>query len=760
MILLAAVVFFGYNRDSAAGTPLAADGYVLRVTDDSVERAYFGASTAYRADYPTGFRFTDVQGNVISVAPETYLHYSNEAVGATADGILLDVETLDRSGLTPFYRVNTGSVVTRAEDGAYRIEDETGTVPLGTALYKLSDTTYLILSDTLTLQLSAGNTVNVEGYLEISYIDKNVIRLVSADSVWYTIATDAEVIAPNGTRCCLADKRVRDADGNVLLKMSEILLDADAAVEVLPGEDIEWVVPRFDITTVDGDDGTSGDDGVEGVEGEQGVEGAAGTDGTSGASGAAGAAGATGGTAGTGDDDSIVMPDFLLSAFAVDDTGFTGTLTVADPEDRIRDDDAYNCIYVVELATGRKTLVDSTFRSATDTYSFLSTVEGTVELTGLKTDTRYRLVVCSAYEVDGTMFERVFISKEFTTDSLGLELTNSYATETADTVRLTKKEYSAATGARLVLYKASDFVSSDSETERLAAVDLDAADLLLTGKEITFDSTVIGTDLTPDTEYIVVLKSRDGSGAYVVSEELLTFTTLKTMPVIEAPLVVTDQRSSVFTLTPKITSDPHNSIVKYTYEIYNALTGEYLTSVSTDSSEAYTLPIDGYRIERDVFYKARLKVLCDDNEKKVELTSGFSNEFIMRGTGYPFATFSYETTYVDGNGVEQPLTPQEASSFSRVNGTLHIEFNGSNITVGNSAAAAVNPLKVRITSLDQYEEVHFYYLDDTDLDPTQYANKFLDLPIVRNGLKADSSYIISVYGTATSATGWVRKRTF
>lgn len=672
---------------------------------------------------------------------------------------MIDLDTLGQSGFTPYYRLGAGSVLLRAADGAYEVTGSSGTVPIGAALYKLSDTRYLIGSDRLTLQLSAGNTVEAEGYVEVTYIDSSVIRLVSADGVYYTVASDAEVVTPSGVRCCLADKRVRDSADNVLFKMSEVLLDADAAIEVLPGEDVEWVVPRFDITTVDGDDGKSGDDGIEGEQGAEGVsgadgtEGTSGTSGTSGASGASGSAGATGGTAGSSGEEGIVMPDFLLTDFSVGDTGFTGELTVTDGDDLLRDDDSYNSIYVVELATGRETLVESTFRSATDTFSFLSAVNGTIELSGLKTDTRYRLVVRSSYEANGVTFQRVFVSKEFSTDSMGLELKNAYATQISGTVRLIKKDYSSAEGARLVLYLKSAFVSSASEEERLAAVDLDRTDLLLSGKDITFDSLNVGADLTPNTEYVVVLKARDSSGGYVTSESLLTFTTLKALPEIEAPVVVTDQRNSVFTLTPKIVSDLHGSIEKYTYEIYNALTGDYIKSVTTTSSEPYTLTIDGYQIERDVFYKARVRVACNDNEKIVELTSGFSNEFVMRGTGYPYVSFSYETTYVDAAGTERPLAPNELSSFSRVNGTLYIGFNGAAITIGNGAEQGLNPLKVAITSLEDYRETRFYYLDGTDLNIDQYNNKFLEIPIVRNGLKADASYLISVYGTVDLGDG-------
>lgn len=763
-VLMGAMVFYGYSRSADANATFPGDGYVLQVSDDEAERVWFAAGKSYADRYPSGVCFTDVQGAQVEVHSATFLHYTNDAIGAFTDGILLDMEDLG-SDVTPFFRMGRGSVVTRAQDGTYSLSDGDADIPIGTVLYKLSESTYLIASDRLTIRLSDASTELVEGYVEITYMDSSVIRIVTENKVFYTIASASEIVTATGLRLCLAEKRVRDANDEIMFKLSEMLLDTDAAIEILPGERTEWVVPTFNITTVDGEDGDEGEDGKQGVAGvsgkagENGTGGTGGTAGASGSGGASGATGATGGTAGSSGDTSVVLPDFLLTDFAVTDTGFTGGITIGGNYDLLTDSDAYNKIYVEELATGRKTLVDSSFRLPNDSYSFVGAVNGDVSLAGLKLDTRYRLVIQSAYEVDGVEYERVFLSKEFRTDSIGASMENLYATETSGTIRVTKKAYSTAVGVHLSLYRKADFVSpGESDPGYVGAIVWDCRQPLqsVVG-DITFSGAPdsLGQDLTPNTEYIVVLRATNEGGLQTTSQDMLTFRTLKTLAVLDAPVVVTDQRNSVFTITPKIISDPHNGIKRYSYAIYNALTDQLVKTVKADSGDPYTLVIDGFKIERDVFYKARLIAEFDDNEKTVELTSAFSNSFIMRGTGYPYATFTYTSTYTGNNGQEVALSPAQKSSFSRVNGMLYINFNGAKLRIADNYHSGVDALKVTITSLTDYSETRFYYLesDDMDLNNDQFANGFLEIPIERNGLKADASYLISVRGTVDLGDG-------
>ena len=106
-ILLAAVLYYSFDRNSSAGTAFLSDGYYLEVGgDDTVQRVYFAGGDTYRARYPEGYRFADVQGTATDAAADTFLHYNNDAIGSFSDGIVVDLETLGQSGFTPYYRLS------------------------------------------------------------------------------------------------------------------------------------------------------------------------------------------------------------------------------------------------------------------------------------------------------------------------------------------------------------------------------------------------------------------------------------------------------------------------------------------------------------------------------------------------------------------------------------------------------------------------------------------------------------------------------
>ncbi len=73
-ILLAAVLYYSFDRSSNAGTAFLSDGYLLEVgEDDTVQRVYFAAGDTYRARYPEGYRFSDVQGTATDAEAATFL---------------------------------------------------------------------------------------------------------------------------------------------------------------------------------------------------------------------------------------------------------------------------------------------------------------------------------------------------------------------------------------------------------------------------------------------------------------------------------------------------------------------------------------------------------------------------------------------------------------------------------------------------------------------------------------------------------------
>lgn len=785
-VLFGGVAIYGTSQVKSAEQQFVASGYILDGAENR-ENGYaklsFEAGTTYRTGYPDSVIFKDTAGIEVATDKTAFLHFSDGSLSALTDGVIVDLNNMT-GGVLNNFRINAGTVLER-RDNSYVIESLSGTIYLDDFIWKISDSQYMLVSNTVDVAVGEQEPKYFNDAVELRYYNEGILMLLTEAGAYRTVATDCIATMNSGVKMDLASRTILTDEEGSKMSMEQIVLDANEAIDVLSpimsaqksddlfdkkqlNEAVKIAMPTFEV--IDGEDGDDGEDGEAGEEGaigqsgmtgadglagetgengKQGLDGVAGEDGAGGAPGApgdpgtAGASGANGangrnganGAKGAqgqqgeqgrdGDDileeegligelpEQVVLPEFGFSEFDTTSDSVTASITYTEGESCALNRDSI-VVSLIRTADGKEVKKMDMSVSGFDPTS--SPFEVIFE--DLVPEQEYTMQVVAGYTVKATDYTNVFISKTFTTSSLGIELNYVYATEDKLAFMPVKKTgvgYAEITDARVTL---RDLTNG---SEKTVSVDFDAP------QEIVFDG------LTPNRAYEVKYTEVAVGNEVIPSYGAAQYYTLKRKPVIGNPEVVVNKVEGLFDLRLDSVKDEDNGIQYYRYEIYaiGAASAE-ITSDAVPVKEIYATshrevlcPVVG-EIKRDQYYRMRVVVCFDDNEKLVEYTSIASGPFIMDGTGYPVVTFE----------------KKEGTDYGHdyLEGTVYIDTNGAAIS-----AAAGAPLRITYaSSTGVVKEVSHdaisSYQDGANSD--RYA-----IPFKESGLKAGDSYVLSVYGT-------------
>ncbi len=300
IILLVGIIGGGYLLTGESRKEFPADGYVLEVVSEentqNVSGLTFSVGTQYRGKFPSSYIFKDIQGKRNTVDAESFIHYSDGSLSAFCDGMTVNMQEVGQ-GFLEFYRVKKGMVMTRASEG-WQIDNNQNIMPFPEMLWQISDNKVLAASDEMTLELSGREAEKVSGYLEVTWLDRDVVQVVNQDAVYQTVVTGGKITYGSGSVLNLEEASVLDGSGEVCFTLGELQADmADGGISIQSESAANWQPPEFNIQTEDGKDGEagkSGEIGEDGEIGENGEDGEIGEDGESGAEGKSGEQGRTG----------------------------------------------------------------------------------------------------------------------------------------------------------------------------------------------------------------------------------------------------------------------------------------------------------------------------------------------------------------------------------------------------------------------------------------------------------------------------------
>lgn len=683
LVVVCVSIFLAYQFQKDKEYTFNKDGYILvSNVEATASKYYFSAGSTYQEKYPAKIVFTDIDQNKVVSDNTNFVHYTDGSIAVLKKSAILDLSNINGE-LVNYYNLFVDTELSK-KDTNYRTESTTGTYEFTNFIVKVSDSKYLLVGDNMTLRIGEENTVTINGYLELSIVEGDIILLENQEVSYKTVSSDARILFNENTYLNLQDHGIYNNDERVIT-LEELTIDSDDNIQIIPEpeEEVEPTpTPTATTAPTPTPTPTSGTITIPGGGGNGGN--------------------GNNGTNDNNDDDQIEDtaedPVFSVEKLEVTANKVEAEITVTDNDSLLY---GAKTIRIVEVDTGRTIYqVEET----TGNYQFNIVVES------LNPETNYMLIITADYIKNGIMYTRDFVSKSFRTENIGLKLNKEYFTDTSLHFTVTAEDYSNIKSAQVMLL--------NKDNEVLQTIDIDGTIAKTAPIPLDF------TNLTPNTTYKIKFDNFLYDGAIIVNqvpmiEEAIT---LKTRPTLGTPNFVIDKREGSVTLQAGQISDEYHGIESYRYEIYDARTlNENLEPVKTITKSSLSdaqVYMDEQFLFRGVPYVYRLIVDFNDNEKIVEMDTGFSSVFKMDGVAFP--TISFQETNV---------------TFERIEGILEIQADNNTV------------------SLDPSTPITIIYQDSVGNKTTFTTANSLTIPFQAAGLRANETYTISVYATVNLQDG-------
>lgn len=723
IILIGVLLYNTVIKEQSNNKEFIDSGYVLQVSEvkeENVERYYFNANETYRTRYEQKVIFDNADGEQVSTGMYNFIHYSSGSVSSFTNGVLLELNDIDNDPIQ-YYNIRASDVLEKNGEN-YTIENLGQTLNFKDVIWKISSTKYLVLSDNIKLVFDDETSQEVSGYVEIEYLDNQIVKIYNQDVTYQTISSNAYIELPNNIRIMLETKVVSKNNEN-MMNLENMVIDSDDNITITTeqnqgnydnGNSEEQnslqetnnsqsgntnVIQNIDQTIINnnynnngnenngnGDDNNNNNGNNNGNNNDGNGENNSNTinNGDTGAD-----------NTNTIGGDIIEVPGapkYNIEEFEVNAIGFNALITIEDEENVLTGD---SNITILENSSGKKVY---------ERVEPLGTTEIDLAVSTLKPNTNYTLVIESTYDIDGTTYTKNFIYKIFRTLSMGINIEKDVFTSESLGFALTIDN---DTQVRSV-----DVVLSNSLGEILQTK---TVDITISETEPTIRELVEFDGLSSNTEYTISLTNVLYEGQILTNGyiESQTFKTLKQKPTLSGTSYELDKRNGVFTLRLENVQDVDNGIQNYRFEMYEAATvgeSEPIKIIETDNMEV-TVNVDNEIIKRNVEYVFKVVAEFQDNEKIFEYESEYSEVFSMDGIAFP--TIRFEQTEV---------------TFERIIGTIRIEDSENAID-------------------DTTDPITITYTDSIGNLKSLTSTGSNDIPIDVNNLRANETYRFGVYAT-------------
>ena len=565
-------------------------------------------------------------------------------------------------------------------------------------LWKIDSNKYLIAGNNITVSFEDGTEKTIEGYLEIEYLDNEVIKLYNQEITYQTISEQTIIHIPENIEINLANKTVRKNDENQM-SFENMVIDSDDNVTIV------------DLSEEEGEESEEQNETTE-----QAVAGQTSTQGGSSQSSSSeqnseqnsqqniGQNNIIGGNLptingdGTGNIDDIIdnnittiqIPKFKTNEFNVTTTGLSTDISIIDEEGLLKEDTR---VRILRVDTGKIVY---------ETVYPLGEYEIAIDVQSLIPDTEYILQVESAYQIDDVSYQKNFIYKEFRTNITGISFEKDVFTNETMSFTVSFEANSQIARAELIVID-----SSGQEIQSQAVANTD----IITGSKVNVEF----TGLEANTSYEVKLTNVLYNGQILVNGFDISenYMTLKNKPSIGKVEYEINKRDAYFKLKIDDVEDIHSGIQSYRYEIYEVreqTENQTPIKIIETSDKEVILQIDD-TIIRNRNYIYKVVAIFNDNEKICEYESGYSAHMRMDGAQFPTVSFEEETI-----------------TFERIEGALVIEDNDHTIELEEDTVFTVT------------------YTDSVGKTESFTAQGSLRIPVNINNLRANETYKFAIYG--------------
>lgn len=770
------------------------------------EQIWFGQGSSWK-EGKEEVRFSDAQGDSVQVPTDSFIHYSDNSLSAVTDVSVMSLDDYAQ-GKIQYYVLKQG-VPMKWDGSSYTIGEGADAVSFSNFIMKSSDEHYLLGGESLNLIQSNGQAAHVDnGYLELEYMadDKSVALLNDGTNAWQILTEGSVIELKDGTALNLSKGQLelpQQADGQTLTGYYLDDMEINVSRKNFWNNQNGYPVYRF--TVLNGEDGAAGTDGAagedgetgeDGEEGEQGTDGsgeqsgAAGSNGNSGGAGTTGAAGAGGGQM-SGVSVSTSIPVVSLRSWSVNGKALKFTVYT----------DEISCNSIIE-GTTRISLVDTNTGKEVYWWDGGDDSGGTGQQIDLSEDSadgfelycnvlepghQYRLTVSAEYTVNDATGSQALLTRDFAADDYGVSF--ELIDKTSDTFTYAlKSSNQLAKVESVAVYVDGEYYDTMNENEydgftidlkRIQQdVDKDQANQT---HEISFRPRFTLTSFEQDGSPTSVEVGADGSIRYDY-----TVTTLKNEPVLggirltayDSGYLLAEALGKYENGKYQDVSDLDETIEKIRFELYdnytNLTNGQgaiavqestsgYLAYFSVSENKNDPIHINGtYYIRAYYTYNDGVKEMTlpvketygrtdvDDGEDHEEDSFAWD---IALPVSLVSTTLSFEGNEIYNTAAEASAGTNKGITYNALSGYIVAKVSSNNRYV----VSGKYPMELRISaSPDYYKSIRYggynnNQLEALDTSKTQSEAKLADvgtlkMPIDLNGLRANTSYMFTLYG--------------
>ncbi len=643
---------FAINYKNKSVNYFSSSGYIISNLGDgnsNINKLYFEQNTSYKSNNKDGYTFSNSNGEKVEITEESFVHYSDGSIMSLKKGVAIDLNEID-SKLINYYNIFENSVL-RKEAAVYKIDNLDKTITFAKLMYKISDNKYLVASPKIIVSFSGEQAVEMEDYVEIEYVSKNVIRIYNDKVNYQTIASNLYIIVDD-VKIDLEYKTISKKNVEYLT-MADMVINANDNIEVLPqpeekdesGEENLNNQPNNSENTGNNNSGNSQDNIDSGLQEELGnlVTGL------------------------PNENEQLEVEEVKQPVFKVVSMDVT-TLGIEYAKFSFTDESAVlygnRKVELLENSTGRVVQIFDEWEEGNLEYVINSYFS-------LKPNTEYTLNVTGQYKIDEDVYNRTFISKIFRTLDIGLEIVDDYVTNDSLSFAVYKNSYSDVNGFS---YEIID--KNNNTIVKSVDKSFGDSDVVIIEEKDKFDS---------NTEYVFVMKKiQYGNVAFsTVSYEELKLThetkTLKENPFKKNNVKLStnvDETKGVVSFFVQGVNDINGGVNGYIYNIYKSITTEneepLMHTVSKDSSEPLVLTFQELREIANLSESEDLSNLVihfnvninfDDNEKTIIFSSNDSNSVTL-GIELPkVVEFESEQNNTDGELISGQIILTDPENF-------------------------------------------------------------------------------------------------
>ena len=720
LLLLVLGLVFAINKRNESIKYFHNGGYIIGNVYESngeIQTIHFEENSKYKKHSDNEYKITDVDGNKTTVKDEMFVHYTDNSIMALKKGVAIDLNAID-SNLLKYYNIFQEAVLQKTNDG-YEIKNIEEIITFNKLMFKLSENKYLIAAENIIAYFSEDQTITFKDFVEIEYVNENVIKIYNNENNYQSISSGLYILIDN----IKIDLEYKTIEKNKIeyLTMADLNINSDDNIEILPEKEQEETkdeeqekVPEKNPTNNSENSGSNNNgggniqqDNIDSsiLEGLTPI-----------------------GPNETLKEDSVVQPKFTVENLDVTMLGFENlTISMVDESGILYGDSK---VTIIENSTGKEVASLSDWVDGNSNYLVNSYY-------GLKPDTEYTLTVTGKYEIEDTIYDRVYVSKMFRTLDIGLEILGDCATSDSLSFAIYKMDY------------------SNIEAISYDLLDSAGKSVLNATKKINYrnsDYVIASVDgLNANSKYTFVVKNIQ-YGDDIISTDNVTslqmtydMKTLKQRPDLEVSLSAdVNLLKNQIILNIDNIKDTNKGIKSYKYKIYSNDGTDFnqkepVYVVTKDDSSEVVVNISESLEQGDSYY-FNVEIEFDDNEKTLIYNTQYSDPVYTSDIVYPKVI-----NYVSAENV----------NCEELVGFLNIDDKEGFIKINNiNEYQVVLREKGNALSTETYDQ--FITLDGS------LQTDYITLPVSFKNLKPNTEYVLYTYlrkGTKTMYIGYVTVKT-